>query len=90
MRNELFTCFLFQCCWALSILTFIGNYEDVEEVMDALRQTFSVSFLSSTQNADETSLYTSAISAWCLLLTVATTTDSFLLYVIIHGMWVEA
>lgn len=75
-----------KCCWALSILTFIGNYEDMNEVMDTLGQTFRMSFLQASNNSDETSLYTSAISAWCLLLTVTTSTDSFLIYLkdIIH------
>lgn len=67
-----------QCCWALSILTFVGNYEDVAGVMDTLRQTYSLSFnkhtsLGAASGADEAALYTAALSAWCLLLTVMTT-----------------
>lgn len=56
----------------------------MNEVMDTLGQTFRMSFLQASNNSDETSLYTSAISAWCLLLTVTTSTDSFLMYVIAY------
>lgn len=60
------------------MLTFIGNYEDIEGVMEALRQTYSLSFIKHTSlgaasGADEAALYTAALSAWCLLLTVITT-----------------
>lgn len=67
-----------KCCWALSILTFVGNYEDMENVMEVLRQTYRMSFikqssLGTASLANEAALYTAALSAWCLLLTVMTT-----------------
>lgn len=57
------------------MLTFVGNYEDMEGVMEGLRQTYSASFIKHTSlgaanGADEAALYTAALSAWCLLLTV--------------------
>ena len=69
---------LFQCCWALSLLAFIGNYDNVDEVMDTLRQSFRTA-VNSNVSGDESLLHTSAISAWCLLLTVASSTNSFVM-----------
>lgn len=60
-----------KCCWALSLLTFIGNYDDVQIVMDSLKQIFcESSSLAPSQSAEDATLYSTALSAWCLLLTV--------------------
>lgn len=58
--------------------------------MDALRHTFNLSTKhsssNSNHNADEITMHTAALSAWCLLLTVSPSTDSFLLYVILYSL----
>lgn len=64
-----------KCCWALAVLSFIGDTDDVHDTMRAFERIFAASYRKGdltlpTVTAEAAYLHSYALSAWTLLLTV--------------------
>ena len=78
--------FLFQCCWALGLCSFLsgGEMADVEQLMESFETVFAGSYLKGNGtvpvvSADLASLHAAALSAWNLLLTLMAPYDIYVL-----------
>lgn len=64
-----------KCCWALGLLTFLANVDDIGEIMTILEGVFSASYHKGDGTVpaitpEVAPLHYAALSAWSLLLTV--------------------
>ncbi|XP_014244492.1 interferon-related developmental regulator 1 [Cimex lectularius] len=64
-----------KCCWALGLLSFLANTEDIGDTMQTLENVFSASYHKGdgsvpSVSQDHAILHNAALSSWSLLLTV--------------------
>lgn len=76
-KIDIYVCvFVFQCCLAIALLTFISCNEEIDAAMQLLRNLWKRLLHSTTILPSVTALYSSALSSWSLLLSTVSIRNS--------------
>ncbi|XP_050533857.1 interferon-related developmental regulator 2 [Daktulosphaira vitifoliae] len=68
-----------KCCLAIALLTFIAYNEEIDSAMQLFRNLWARLIHSSTVSAPAATLYSTALSSWCLLLSTISIRNSTIL-----------
>lgn len=67
---------MFQCCLAITLLTFISCNEEIDAAMQLMRNLWKRLLHSTTISPSVAALYSAALSSWSLLLTTVSIRNS--------------